>query len=110
MEIFQMIKKIAEANKEGFTVSLLDFQTPKKGYCVAMRMTQDSFGDEGLKRVIEVAMQSTYVVGGWYDRESKQFYYDCVMIVDDLSTALELGRANEQLAIFDLTNANIIEL
>lgn len=110
MEIFQMIKQIAETNKEGFTVSLLDFRTPKKGYCVAMKMTQDSFGDEGLKRVIEVAMQSTYVLGGWYDRESKQFYYDCVMIVDDLPTALELGRANEQLAIFDLTNANVIEL
>ena len=55
-------------------------------------------------------MQSTYVVGGWYESESKRFYYDCVMIVEDLQTALELGRANEQLAIFDIGNANVIEL
>lgn len=110
MNIFSKVKQIAEANKDGFTISLLDFQTPKKGYCVAMKMTQDSFGDEGLKRVIEVAMQSTYVVGGWYESESKRFYYDCVMIVEDLQTALSLGRANEQLAIFDIGNANVIEL
>lgn len=110
MENFLKIKQIAEANKDGFTISLLDFQTPKKGYCVAMKMTQDSFGDEGLKRVIEVAMQSTYVVGGWYESEIGRYYYDCVMIVEDLQTALELGRANEQLAIFDIGNANVIEL
>ena len=110
MNIFSKVKQIAEANKDGFTISLLDFQTPKKGYCVAMKMTQDSFGDEGLKRVIEVAMQSTYVVGGWYESESGRFYYDCVMIVDDLQTALSLGRANEQLAIFDIGNAMVIEL
>ena len=110
MNTFDKVKQIAEANKEGFTISLLDFQTPKNGYCVAMKMTQDSFGDERLKRVIEIAKQSTYVVGGWYDNQSKRFYYDCVMIVEELQAALSLGRANEQLAIFDIGNANVIEL
>ena len=110
MNTYQKVKQIAEANKEGFTISLLDFQTPKKGFCVAMKMTQNSFGDEGLKNVINIAMQSTYVVGGWYENQSKQFYYDCVMIVNDLQTAIELGKANEQLAIFDIEKANVIQL
>lgn len=110
METFQRLKKIAEANRDGFTVSLLDYSTPKKGYCVAMQLTQDSFGDEGLRKVIEIAEQSTFTVGGWYDYQSNQYYYDCVMIVQDLEEALQLGRANHQLAIFDITKARTIEL
>lgn len=110
MEIFQKIKQIAKECKDGFTISLLDFQSPKKGYCVAMKLTQNSFGDEGLKKVIEIAKQSTFVVGGWYEKSNNQFYYDCVMIIQDLETALQLGKANEQISIFDITNANVIEL
>ena len=35
---FTAIKEIAEANPYGFTISIIDFQTPKKGYCVAMTL------------------------------------------------------------------------
>ena len=33
-----------------------------------------------------------------------------IMIVNDLQTAIELGKANEQLAIFDIEKANVIQL
>ena len=52
---FTAIKEVAKANPYGFTISIIDFQTPKKGNCVEMRLTQDRFGDEGIKRVIEIA-------------------------------------------------------
>ena len=107
---FTAIKEIAEANPYGFTISIIDFQTPKKGYCVAMRLTQDSFGDEGLKRVIEIAEQSTFTVGGWFDERDNRYYYDCVMIVNDLQEALKIGRANEQLAIYSLDENKEIRL
>lgn len=110
MKIFKKVKEIAQANKEGFTISLLDFKTPKKGFCVAMQLTQNHFGDEGLKKVIEIAKQSTFLVGGWYNDCENLFYYDCSMIIQDLETALKLGKANQQKAIFDLENQKVILL
>lgn len=110
METFNKIKAIAKANKDGFTISLIDFQPPKKGFCVAMNLTQDHFGDEGLKKVIKIAENSTFTIGGWFDNQQNLFYYDCVMIVEDKETALKLGKANKQLAIFDLEKKKEIRL
>ena len=110
METFKKVKQIAESNPYGFTISLLDFKTPKKGFCVAMNLTQDHFGDEGLKKVIEIAKNSTFVVGGWFNDEDNLFYYDCIMIEQDFRTALLLAKANKQLAIFDLEKNKEIKL
>lgn len=110
METFKKVKAFAKANQNGFTISLLDFSPPKSGFCVAMNLTQDHFGDEGLKKVIEIAKNSTFVVGGWFNKEEELFYYDCVMIVQDKETAIKLGKANKQLAIFDLTKGEEIKL
>lgn len=110
METFQKIKEIANANKEGFTVSLFNFETPKKGYVVAMQLTQNSFGDKGLKKVIEVATQSTFLVGGWFNEENGRFYYDCVMICQNLQEAVKLGKANKQFAIFNLETEEVISI
>lgn len=107
METFQKVKEIATANKDGFTISLTDFTTPKKGYCVAMNLTQNHFGDEGLKKVIEIAKRSTFLVGGWYS--NKKFYYDAIMLIEDFETAVKIGKANKQIAIFNLdTETEII--
>lgn len=110
MKTFEKVKQIALSNPDGFTVSLLNFEFPTKGICVAMKLTQNHFGDEGLKKVIEIAKQSTFLVGGWFNKKDNQFYYDCVMIVEDLETALEIGKANEQEAIFDLNRFKEIRL
>ena len=110
MNAFNKIKQIAEINPYGFTISLLDFSTPKSGYIVAMQLTQNHFGDDGLKKVIEVAEKSTFCVGGQFDEKQKQFYYDCVMIVQDLETALQLGKANKQIAIYHIDTQSEIRL
>lgn len=102
MEIFQKIKEIAEANPNGFTISILDFKAQEKGFCVAMKETQNCFNDEGLKKAIKIAKQTTNIVGGWLDKENDLFYYDAIMIVEDLETALKLAKENKQIAIFDL--------
>ena len=110
METFKKIKEIAKANKNGFTFSILENSEPKSGYCVAMNLTQHHFGDEGLKKVIEIAKNSTFVVGGWFNDEDKQFYYDCVMIEQDKETAIRLGKANKQISIYDLNKGQVIDL
>ncbi|MFJ1490757.1 hypothetical protein [Capnocytophaga canis] len=110
MSTFLKVKEIANRNKEGFTISLLDFSTPKSGFVVAMNLTQNHFGDEGLRKVIEIATQSTFYIGGWFDNKEAVFHYDCVMIVQDKDTALSLGKANQQKAIFDLDKLEEIRL
>jgi len=104
MKRFKKIKELVKAKPYGLTISLTDCTEITKGYAVAMKETQNSFGDEGLKRVIEVAERTTNVIGWWLDTRTNIFYYDCIMIVEDLQEALRLKVENEQIAIYDITN------
>lgn len=106
------LANIALVNPDGYTVDARTLQPVTSGYAVAVKATQNSFGTEGLARVIEYVANHKNVnaFGGWYDCESDLYYYDATLIVDDLDKALELGRANDQLAIFDLTNCKEIRL
>ena len=103
---------IAMGNKEGFTVSASNMQPVSTGYAVAVADTQNSFGFEGLANVVKYVSEHPEVnaFGGWYNSENNMYYYDATVIVDDLATAKELGRINNQIAIFDLANLKEIRL
>lgn len=104
------IQKIAEQNPEGFTVDLTTLKRITKGISVAYIETQDSFGIEGLERVINHALAHDRKVGGWMNEDDGQYYYDSVRIFTDLEEAKRFGRENKQIAIFDLTNLRLIKL
>ena len=89
------------------------------GFAVALKRTQNSFGNEGLAKVANVIEElqatsemngQTLAFGGWYDSESGLYYYDATVIFDNRAEAIEAGRANEQIAIFDLANLEEIRL
>ena len=103
---------IAINNKEGFTVNAKTFQPVTRGYAVAVADTQNSFGLEGLANVVKYVCDHPEInaFGGWYNSKNKMYYFDATVIVEDLQKALELGRANKQLAIFDLANVLPIDL
>jgi len=103
---------IAAMNPDGFTVDAKTLKPVTTGYAVAVAATQNSFNKEGLDRVINyvLAHKEINAFGGWYNSENGSYYYDATIIVDDLSTALELGRKNGQLAIFDLETLTEIRL
>ena len=103
---------IAMANKEGFTVNAANLQPVKSGYAVAVAGTQNSFGFVGLANVVKYVSEHPEInaFGGWYNSDNNMFYYDATVIVDDLATAKELGRINNQIAIFDLANLEEIRL
>ena len=103
---------IAANNKEGFTVNAATLQPITTGYAVAVAATQNSFGLEGLANVVKYVSEHPEVnaFGGWYNKINKHFYFDATVIVDDLATAKELGRLNNQIAIFDLANLQDITL
>lgn len=103
---------IAINNKEGFTVSAANLQPITTGYAVAVSDTQNSFGLEGLVNVIKYVSKHPNInaFGGWYNTENKMYYFDAVVIVNNLDSAKELARVNKQIAIFDLANLKEIIL
>ena len=110
--LFSMLSAVAANNKEGYTVDTATLQPITKGYAVAVAATQNNFGPEGLARVIEYARthKDVNAFGGWYNEENGLYYYDAVVITDSLADALELGKSNAQIAIFDLKNMKEIRL
>ena len=117
--VLSSVAAIAAINPDGFTVNAATLQPVTSGYAVALKRTQNSFGAEGLAKVantIEELQASgnlngrILAFGGWYDSESGLFYYDATVIYQDREKAIEAGRANEQIAIFDLSNLEEIRL
>lgn len=67
---------------------------------VARKETQNSFGEDGLRKVLEVALRTSKTVGGWKDE--KLFYWDAVMVFENEDEATKAGIENEQLAIYQI--------
>jgi len=109
---FEMLTSFAALSPEGFTINKETFEPILSGYSVAVKETQNSFGNYGAARVVAYANkhQEVTALGGWRDSETGLYYYDCVIICETLEEALELGRNNEQIAIFDLNNMVEIRL
>jgi len=106
------IATVATANAEGFTVQAQTLQPITSGYAVAVKDTQNSFGFAGMVNVYNYIQNHPEVnaVGGWFNTDNNLFYFDATIVVEDLSTALELGRMHEQIAIFDLNTLTEIRL
>ena len=108
--LISAILERANANPEGFTVDLTTLKKVTKGISVAYIETQDSFGEEGLRRVLNHALSHEKKVGGWLNEENEQFYFDSIRIFTDLEEAKRFGRENKQIAIFDLKELRLIKL
>lgn len=117
--VISSVAAIAAMSPEGFTVNAANLQPVFSGYTVALKRTQNSFGAEGLAKVANVIEElqasgnlsgRTLAFGGWHDSESGLYYYDATVIFQDREEAIEAGRANEQIAIFDLANLEEIRL
>ena len=107
----QEIIDIALANPKGFTINKNTLKSITEGYAIAVKETQDSFDTDGLNKVLKIAEKS-YIdaIGGWYNEKNQKYYFDAVMIVDDLGLALRLGFDNKQIAIYNITDGREIEL
>ena len=102
---------IADQNPEGFTVDASTLEPVTTGYSVAIAETQNSFGPAGLENVHDaIICGMAECVGGWFDSESGKYYFDAVNIYRNKYQAIEIGRANSQIAIFDLDNLDEIRL
>jgi len=99
--------EIAAQNPKGFTVTIPDCQPVRSGWCIGHKETQNSFGPKGLKKVVEHAMRTTGVVGGWKGYDGR-FYFDTVIIEADAGKALDLKHEHRQQAIYHLDTGKIM--
>lgn len=102
------ITAIAAMNPAGFTVNAKTLAPVVSGFAVAVSATQNSFGAEGLARVVDYAAHNLEVtaIGGWLDAESNLYYYDAVMIIETIEEARTLAARENQIAFFDLNKKN----
>lgn len=109
---FELLQSIAAMNPDGFTVDKNTLEPITTGFAVAVADTQNSFGNYGAAKVVTYANKHPEInaLGGWRNSENGEFYYDAVIICSTLEEALELGRANEQIAIFNLNTLTEIRL
>ncbi|WP_034256822.1 hypothetical protein [Adhaeribacter aquaticus] len=108
--MLETLLQIAKENPFGFTFNIRTANQVKFGVVVAYKETQNSFGTEGLKIVITHAQAHDQIVGGWLNTENNQYYFDSCKVFRSRKEAIEFGREQEQLAIFDLTNLEEIKL
>lgn len=107
-DLIKRVKEIASQNELGFTITLPNCEFVTSGYVVAMIETQNSFGDAGLQAVIAKSSETTGVMGGW--SEDGLFYWDAVYILRDRAEAIRIGLENEQIAIYNIENNELIYL
>lgn len=105
-QLFAALTAIATNNADGYTVNAQTLEPVTNGYAVAVAATQNSFGPEGLAKVIKYVQDHPEVdaFGGWYNSEDEQYYYDATLIVSTKVEAIELARINKQLAFYCLDN------
>ena len=111
-KLFAALMAIAIVNPDGFTVDAKTLQPITSGFAVAVAETQNSFGRDGLNRVINHVTNNPKInaFGGWLNSSNNQFYWDGTIIINDLSEAIRIARANGQIAIFDLDNLQEITI
>lgn len=105
-QLFTALTAIATTNTDGYTVNAQTLESITTGYAVAVAATQNSFGPEGLAKVIKYVQDHPEIDAfcGWYNSEDGQYYYDATIIVATKVEAIELARINKQLAFYCLDN------
>lgn len=105
--IVKAIEQIAVKNPSGFTVDK-NLSPIIKGYAVATKLTQNSFGTQGAANAVAIAFYQSLEkfdgVGGWFNADNGQYYYDAVRIFRTKKQAEKYAQEQDQLAYFHLTS------
>ena len=107
---YAVAKQTAMQNPDGFTLNINNGELITSGYAVAYKETQNSFGMDGLRNAIKHANEHDAIIGGWLNTDNNQYYYDSIKIIENESDAIEFGKEQEQIAIFNLDTLTEIKL
>ena len=100
----------SKTHPDGFTLDIKTMTQPTEGICAAYEFTQSSHSRSDLE-AIDATSHGGFV-GGWLDTSDSLYYFDSVRIFpdDSLQAAINFGKANHQIAIFNLSTGKEIRL
>ena len=75
-KLADVIYVMGEIHPEGFTLDLNTMQLPPEGLIVSYKETQNSFSRKSIRKVIKHAREHDNLVGGWYNPEEGDYYFD----------------------------------
>ena len=101
-DLANVIYVMGQMNPEGFTLDLNTMRQPTQGLIVSYKETQNSFSRKSIKGVIKHAKAHQNLVGGWYDPEKGDYYFDSdrAFPEDSLAAALAFARENGQHTVY----------
>lgn len=105
--LIERLLKIAAENPKGFTVTVPDCEPVRSGYAIGHKETQNSFGVQGLEKVVGLSLETTGVVGGWKGYDGR-YFFDTVIITHDGMEALDLKAEHDQAAIYHLDTGRVL--
>jgi len=93
---------LGEMYPEGFTLDLNTMRQPTQGLMVSYKETQNSFSRRSIQRVLKHARAHYNIVGGWYDPDKGDYYFDSnrPFPEDSLAAALAFARENGQHTVY----------
>ena len=102
----------SRTHPDGFTLDVNTMTPPTEGICAAYEFTQSSHSRSDLEAIVTHATSHGGYVGGWLDTSDSLYYFDSVRIFpdDSLQAAINFGKANHQIAIFNLSTGKEIRL
>ena len=110
--LVEKVWEFSQSRPEGFTLELSTWTEPKEGISAAYELAESCVDISGLEFVINHAQAHEGFVGGWLNSADSLYYFDSVRIfpVDSLDAAIRFGRANGQIAIYNLSTGEEIRL
>lgn len=122
LEIVTDILTAIDTNNGGTIPVVVGQVSPTSGYAVALESRELQISFESEFEVIENAY--AYVdgnkhyagwypngyLGVWYDIDSNVVFLDVTLVVPEKAQALELGRENKQISIYDFNKKEVIYL
>ena len=111
-EIADKVWTFSQSHPDGFTLDIHTMTCPTEGIAVSYAATQDSHSRDQLEYVVSHALQHDGYVGGWYNSDDGQYYFDSTRLFpeDSLAAAVQFGRENGQHSVFILSTSTEIPL
>ena len=101
-DMANVIYVMGQMYPKGFTLDLNTMRQPTEGLMVSYKETQNSFTRKSIRKVLKHAHAHENIVGGWYDPDKGDYYFDSnkPFPEDSLAAALAFARENEQQIVY----------
>lgn len=110
--IVDQVWAFSQQHPDGFTLDIRTMTEPEEGIAVSYAATQDSHSFAQLGGVVEHALQHEGYVGGWYNSDDGDYYFDSTKLFPENTqgSAIRFGIENGQYSIFILSSLADIPL